>query len=207
MLRALWAAAAGDSASARSAMRSVDLSSARNRAVLGDGPALVEGLIAARGARWAELVGRLGAAARTGEHDPTFLDRPDSFLTRWLVASAYERLGRLDSASAYFAMMLRPTRMPPGHYALRGIPSGFTHRRLAELADRQGDRAASIRHHEAFVNAFQRPDEVTRPLVVSARARRTTALPGIRHPGHAGGGQGVLDVPRTVAAAFSPSRR
>ena len=172
MLRLLWAAAAGDTASARAGLVRLARSSSRTSASLGDGPLLIEAMIAAREDNWPGVISLVGSRAAAGEHDPIMLDRPDSFMMRWLVATAFERVGAADSASAYYSLILRPIHLPPGHYALRGLPFGFAHFRLAALAEKLGDRPAALRHLDAFVAAFDAPDVVTGPLVQAAIDRR-----------------------------------
>jgi tetratricopeptide (TPR) repeat protein len=180
VLRALWSAVAGDTSAAREGLTIARTMGRRELAIVGAGPALIEGWIAAHANRPRELVTRLRSLAFSGEHDPTVLDRPDSFLLRWLVATAYERLGRPDSAAMYFDLILRPSHMPPGHFALRGLPYGFAHLRLAALHEQRKDREAAERHLDAFIATFVDADSTTRPLVLEAhnaraRLRRTVA--------------------------------
>ena len=75
----------------------------------------------------------LAGPARAGEHDATYLDRAGSHEMRWLVASAYERLGLRDSAIAFFEMALQRTALPPGHLPLGGIIETEGKRRIAVL--------------------------------------------------------------------------
>jgi serine/threonine-protein kinase len=141
-LRALWAAEAGDTAGARAQLSALRSLSRRDLAVVGVGPLLTDAWIAAAGNRWRRVVDQLGRVAYVGEQDPTILDRPDSFLLRWTVADAYGHLAQLDSAATYLDLILRPTRIPPGHYALRGLSYGFAERRLAEVDRLRSHRAA-----------------------------------------------------------------
>jgi tetratricopeptide (TPR) repeat protein len=137
MLRALWSAASGDTAAARSTLNGTRKLSQRDVAMVGSAPPLIEALIATHGKRWREVTDRLGKIALDGEQDPTMLDRPDSFLQRWVVANAYQSLGKPDSAAVYVQLMLRPTHLPPGHFALRGLSYDFARKRLTELTARQ----------------------------------------------------------------------
>ena len=182
ILRAMWAAASGDSLTARALLGEVDRSMPRLAAPLGDGPVMVEALIAAQGGRPRDVINLLRDRALAGEHDPVMLDRPDSYLTRWLVASAYETVGRTDSATLHYSLVLRPTNLPPTHFALRGIPFGFAHNKLAGLAARAGDRPLAVRHLDTLLAAFRRPDERTAALVDSALASRgsLTATAAVR---------------------------
>jgi tetratricopeptide (TPR) repeat protein len=140
-LRALWAAEAGDTAGARAHLAELQALSRRDLAVVGTGPLLTEAWIAADGNRWREVIHGLGKVALIGELDPTILDRPDSFLLRWTVANAYGHLAQLDSSAVYLSLLLRPTRIPPGHYALRGLSYRFATRRLAEVDRLRGHSA------------------------------------------------------------------
>jgi serine/threonine-protein kinase len=175
-LRALWAAQAGDTAAARTKLNKLQRLSRRDLAVIGSGPVLAEGWIAAHGGRWREVVDRVGRGAISGEHDPTILDRPDSFIQRWLVVNAYESLGQIDSAGRLLNLILEPTRIPPGHYALRGLSYGFAQHRLAGIQQRRGNTALATQHLTAFLGAFTHPDSVTQPLVSSARSSREALL-------------------------------
>jgi tetratricopeptide (TPR) repeat protein len=91
-------------------------------------------------------------------------------LQRWVVADAYERLGLVDSAVAYFELLVRPTRL---HFR-QGEHTGFFHsfalRRLALLHGRQGRRAVSRHYWLQFVAVFTDPDPPLRPLLLEAQA-------------------------------------
>ncbi|MFL5489534.1 MAG: protein kinase domain-containing protein [Gemmatimonadaceae bacterium] len=175
-LRALWAAESGDTVAARALLKKTKGMSRRDSAMIGSGPTLVESWIAFRAGRWADVVERLGPVALNGENDPTSLDRPNSFVERWLVASAYERMGKLDSAAKYFEMVLQPTRMPPGHYALRGFSYGFAHARLAETHRRRGDKGRESEHLAAVLKTFSQPDKITLPIVARAGGLSDSAV-------------------------------
>jgi hypothetical protein len=186
MLRAFWAGAAGDTMSARAHLTHVRPATPRERADLGEGPALAEALIAARGGRWRAVTERLGASARRGEQDPLIYDRPDSFLLRWVVANAYEKAGQPDSAAVFYELLLRPTSIPPGHYALRGLASGFAHQRLAALLEQRGARDEARAHLEQLLASFVRPQGSATRVVADAqrdRARLVQAGAGLpKHP-------------------------
>jgi tetratricopeptide (TPR) repeat protein len=106
--RGLWAAAAGDTTHARrllTAARSRPPGEFRRE---GAGPALLGALIAARGGFWDETVRILEPAARQGSEIGLFEDAGGRVTLRWVVAHAYERLGRPDSAAAYLEMLGLP---------------------------------------------------------------------------------------------------
>jgi tetratricopeptide (TPR) repeat protein len=175
-LRALWAAADGDSLRARNELGDPSTWTYLDSAAVGNSPDVVEALIAGKAANWHAVVTRLGAAARHGEHDPTFLDRPTSLMTRWLVADAYGRMNELDSSVSLLERIVAARDMPPGHFALRGIPYAFTLRRLALAYGRLGDRDSATRCWRTFLETTTTPDSIMQRL--SDDARRTLALPG-----------------------------
>ncbi|MGZ3373982.1 MAG: protein kinase domain-containing protein [Gemmatimonadaceae bacterium] len=187
-LRALWAAASGDTVTAHAKLKNTARLSRRDLAVIGSGPILVDGWIAFDGKRWSEVVDRVAPIALIGENDPTILDRPDSFMERWLVANAYERLGKLDSAARFLDLLLRPTRLPPGHYALRGFSYGFAHQRLAQIYLRKGDKAQELKNRTAVAQTFSHPDRITQPLLLATGEprQRPDERPGIAKPGASG---------------------
>ena len=88
---------------------------------------------------------------------------------RWLVAEAYERLGRPDSAAAYFERAIASP--PEGGYdfAHSRMASSFGHRRLVLLYACMGRLQEARRHWEIFFEAFARPDMEMAPLVEEAR--------------------------------------
>jgi hypothetical protein len=163
-MHALWAAISGDTGTAARA-----LAQARTRPeelrLLGAGPALARAWIDARAGRWRAVTDSLGAVARAGEHDATILDRVTAYPVRWLVADAYDRLGRSDSAAAYLELVVAPTRMAPGHFALRGLAYPFAHRRLARLYTALGDQDAAAEHWKEFTRSLSEPDPELRGLL------------------------------------------
>jgi serine/threonine-protein kinase len=177
-LRALWAAAAGDSTGARREIGDPSIWQFRDSAAVGNGPELVEALVSAHASEWRDVVDRLGPAAWQGEHDPALLDRPSSLMMRWLVGDAYDQLGWPDSAAAYFERITEPSDMPPAHFALRGLTFSFAHRRLALLYGQLGDTNTAVDHWNAFLRAVVRPDSVTLQLVRDARRELAQLSPG-----------------------------
>ena len=133
VLRAMWSAAAGEATAPTLAERETAVRDAANFRATGGASALVEGIAAARDGRWTVALGLIGPIARVGEHDPTFLDRPDSYLYRWVAGRAYEAAGFPDSALVMYEAMSRPTHLPPGHLSLRGLTALPLARRMAVL--------------------------------------------------------------------------
>jgi serine/threonine-protein kinase len=166
LLAGLRAAAAGDTAAARRTLAALERRPPAVLRRLGYGPDAIRALVASHAGAWPEAVRALTPAARDGEHDATELDRVSSVLLRWIVADAYARQGRLDSAITYLELALSPRRLPPGHVPLRGFVYPFAERRLARWYAQRGDTAAARAHERAFRAVFTAPDDALRPLLV-----------------------------------------
>jgi len=170
LIRGLYEARWGDTASARTLLASLATLQGPERARIGRGPEMLSAMIAARAGAWSEVVSDLAPAALAGEHDPTFPDRPSSFGLRWLVGTAYAELGRLDSATVYFELLVTSRRVPPTHMALRGLTNAAGHARLAEWYERLGDQSAAARHWARYLASVVEPDSTVAPRLAEARA-------------------------------------
>jgi serine/threonine-protein kinase len=164
VMHALWAAVQGDTGTA---VRALEQAAAmpEETSLLGAGPALARAWVDAHAGRWQAVTDSLGGIAQHGEHDATILDRGTAYPVRLLVADAYERLGRLDSAAAYLELVVTPTRMAPGHFAMRGLVYPFAHRRLAVLYAALGKADASADHSREVARSLTEPDPELRRLL------------------------------------------
>ena len=169
LVRALRAAIAGDTILAHTELARLQSATSRDLALLGHGPALVRGWIAAHAGRWNEVTRSLAAASLAGEHDATLLDRVSSLEIRWLVATAYASLGVLDSAALHMQRGISPEAVPAGHLALRGLVLPMAHFRLASWSHSAGRQEALISHLEAVLRTVTEPDPELAPLVRQAR--------------------------------------
>jgi tetratricopeptide (TPR) repeat protein len=167
--RGAWAAAAGDTATARRLMATIRTRSSADIARQGFTPAVLEAWIAARGGRWQDVLEDLGPAALQGE-PLGYVQFQSAPLVRWLVAEAYERLGQPDSAAAYFERAIAPPPSGGVDFAHSRMASSFGHRRLALLYARLGRWQEARRHLEIFSETFARPDPEMAPLIQDARA-------------------------------------
>jgi serine/threonine-protein kinase len=165
LARGLRSALDGDTASARRELRALHARRiAESDPIRRDG-SLLEAGIAAHGAEWREVIRLVGSSAWRGEPG-----RGGGLnLRRWLAADAYERLGRSDSAAAYFELLTRATRSTYWEIYSNGLASSFAHRRLALLYTQLGRLADARRHWEVFLGAFTSPDPEFRPMVDDAR--------------------------------------
>ncbi|TMQ68732.1 MAG: tetratricopeptide repeat protein, partial [Candidatus Eisenbacteria bacterium] len=172
--RGQWAAAAGDTTLARRLLATVRKRSAPDLARQGFTPALLQAGIAARTGRWQEVLRDLGPAALQGEATGyrLFDSAP---LVRWLVAEAYERLDRPDSAAAYFERAIAPPPLGGSNFPHSRMAFSFGHRRLVLLYARMGRLQEARRHWEVFSATFTRPDPEMAPLVEEARAALASA--------------------------------
>ena len=172
--RGLWSAAAGDTISARRLLATVLTRSAADLARQGFGPVMLEAWIAARTGRWQEVLRDLGPAALQGDATGYVLIQSPPIM-RWLVAEAYERLDRPDSAAAYFERAIASPPVGGTNWSDSRMAFSFGHRRLVLLYARMGRLQEARRHWEIFSSTFTRPDAEMRPLVEEARAALASA--------------------------------
>jgi len=138
LLAGLAAAMAGDTARARRYLDRLEPLSARDQENLGSGPELLHALLELRTGRAEAAIARLAPLAATGEHDALSLDRVDSYWLRLVVADAFRDRGQPDSARRYLELALDRRRVPPAHYALRGLVHAGATARLRALTPPAG---------------------------------------------------------------------
>jgi hypothetical protein len=92
-----------------------------------------------------------------------------------MAAEAYDRLGRRDSAAAYFERALAPPFAETPELYHSRMAFSFGHRRLVLLYARMGRLEEARRHWEIFSETFTRPDPEMVPLVEEARAALRSA--------------------------------
>jgi serine/threonine-protein kinase len=173
--RGMWALAAGDRNLAQQVMRQMRARRSDELGFHGAGPALLEAWAAGESGHWDETVRILAPAARQGDELGYVSDAIGRVPMRWLVASAYDRLGRPDSAAAYFELALSPVRTYwEDRVPLRTV-SSLTHRRLVLLYARMGRVEDAEHHWRAFATAVHSPDPGLRPLIEEARAALASA--------------------------------
>ena len=160
---AQWAASTGDTATARELLAAlsepagpVTTSALRQRQV--------EATIAGVEGQWGRVIELLGSFAWEGV--PT--GGADQAL-RWAVAEAHERMGRADSAAAYFDLVTTYTRMGLMVQFRRGTTYSFAHRRAALLYTQLQDLDTAEEHWLAFLDAFTNPDPEFEWMVDEAR--------------------------------------
>jgi serine/threonine-protein kinase len=161
----VWAAMNGDLASAERRLVAIGRLPDVQQRRLGLGPALLEATIFGARGNWGSVVRRLGPSALVGELDGADPDQPSGAVARLLVGEAYERLGRPDSAAAFYLRVLDPTHVPFGHLALRGLVHPFVLRRLALVYQRMGRPAAAAGYWKELRSTFVTPDRDLRDLI------------------------------------------
>jgi len=175
VVRGAWAAAAGDSVLTRRLLATIRKRSEADIARQGFiGPEVIEAWLVARAGRWHEVLRLLGPAALKGEAT-RFTPTQSAPLLRWLVAEAYDQLGRPDSAAAYFERAIAPPPEGGTDFAQIRMAFSFAHRRLALLYARMGRLDEARRHWETFSATFTRPDPEMAPLVEEARVALASA--------------------------------
>jgi hypothetical protein len=91
-------------------------------------------------------------------------------LIRWMVADAYEKLGRLERAVELFEPFATVDWHRPADIELAGVAYPFVHRRLAHIHTQLDDTARAIQHWTTFLDTFTRPDPEFEWMVEEARA-------------------------------------
>jgi tetratricopeptide (TPR) repeat protein len=115
--------------------------------------------------RWTAIVRDLAGPAWSGSVEPIW-----PTMSRWLVADAYDRLGRPDSAVAYFELLISPRRLHFAEARREGFAYSFALRRLALIYTRQGDRPRAREYWRNFLATFTNPDPELEPMVTEARS-------------------------------------
>ena len=175
VVRGAWAAATGDTMLARRLPATLRERSAPDLARQGFfGPEMVEAWLAARTGRSEEVLRLLGPAALQGEARGYVMVQ-SAPLIRWLVAEAYDQLGRPDSAAAYLERAIAPPPEGGTDIAQIRMASSFAHRRLVLLYARMGRLEEARRHWQAFSTTFTRPAPEMAPLVEEARVALASA--------------------------------
>jgi tetratricopeptide (TPR) repeat protein len=129
-------------------------------------PRLVRAVVAEDRQRWDEVVALLAPLAR---QDWVYGDEWLAHV-RWTVATAFERMGRPDSAAAYFELALKPDRLYWWERVSVRMASPFTHQRLVMLYVRLGRLPEAGRHLTALEQEFSDPDPDMRRLLSEARS-------------------------------------
>ncbi len=171
----MWALANGDTDLARQILGKLNERPADELARHGASPTLLEGWMAARSGHWDETVRILAPAARQGAEIGYVTEAPGRVPMRWLVAEAYDRLGRPDSAAAFFELTLSAARMRWRERLPLRMISSMAHRRLVLLYTRMGRLEEARRHWEIFSATCTRPDPEMLPQIEEARAALVSA--------------------------------
>jgi tetratricopeptide (TPR) repeat protein len=161
----VWAAMNGDLASAEQRLAAIGRLPDVQQRRLGLGPGLLEATILGARGNWSGAVRRLGSSALVGERDGADPGQPSGAAAQLLVAQAYERLGRPDSAVAFYLRVLDPTHVPFGHLALRGLVRPFALRRLALVYEGMGRSAAAAPYWKELRSSLVTPDRDLRDLI------------------------------------------
>ncbi len=176
-----WAAYEGDTLTVRRARRTVaakwsdpeNVAKWKNSGKLPSQASLsfnlFEATIAANSGRWADVIRSLAPAAWQGCCNQSYSSGA-LIRRRWLVADAYERMGKLDSAAVYFELLVTPKRIDWRSIMFRGLTHSFALRRLALLHTRMGHPDRARVYWQQFADTFTAPDAELRPMLAEARA-------------------------------------
>jgi len=170
MTRGLRAAVAGDAATAKACLATVRGNPAGRLAVVGVSPAVLEGRVALLGGRPEDAIGLLRPLAQL-RIEPGFpMNGLGLNWARWVLADAFERTGRPDSAAACLEnALVAPSMMSDA------IQRPFMRHRLALLYARMGRVTDAERHLAAVEQAWDHPDPAIRRMLDEARAAVASA--------------------------------
>jgi len=128
--------------------------------------------MAFRSGQWARVTQVLQPAAREEDELNTqdAIGRP---WPRWLMAEAWEKLGRRDSAAAYFELAISPGTS--FLFQESRLISSYAHQRLVLLYSGMGRIPDAERHWKILSETFTRPDPDVAHLAEEARVALVTA--------------------------------
>jgi tetratricopeptide (TPR) repeat protein len=169
MLFPMWAAWRGDTKRAEREYRAFEADTTAS-SKMGVEVAMMRAWIDSREGRWQRVPRLLATDAWNGINGGAWWWGSLN-LRRWLVAEAYERTGRPDSAAAFFRTLTRATRSNWPQADSRGLVHSFALRRLASLEEQMGQSDSARIHWQQFLQTFTRPDPEFRPLVAEAELK------------------------------------
>jgi tetratricopeptide (TPR) repeat protein len=160
MSRGLRAAVAGDADAAEACLAAVRRSPAGHLAVVGVSPAVLEARVALLGGRPEEAI-RLMRPLAALRIEPGYpMNGLGLNWTRWVLADAFERTSRPDSAAACLeSALVAPSVMSDA------IQRPFMRHRLVGLYARMGRLPDAERHLAALEKDWDRPDPEVRRLL------------------------------------------
>ena len=146
----------------------------------GAGPEVVEAMIDSRAGRWDDVIRVLDPLAWIPIERGFAPFGSGRAWPRWLLADAFERSGRPDSAAVCFELLL-PEHQPLFYNddpAARRSLESLVHYRLVRLYGRMGRRAAAGRHLRELEATLRHPDPPLRHWIPDARAALAAMGPG-----------------------------
>ena len=172
--RALRAAWGGDSSQARRSLRRAqelihqpDYGASESADARVD---LVEASLDRRRRRWDEVIGRLGPKARVGTYEPGSELEMMRQTYRWLVADAFAKAGRADSASTYLGLMLDPPGRPVHIVISNGMIETYVRGRLVRLLAGSGRVDEARREWQTLTDTVTQPDPEVVAMLDETRA-------------------------------------
>jgi hypothetical protein len=160
----------GDTARAEREYRGLKADTTAVNKTMGVEVSMLRAWIYSREGRWERVPELLAADAWVGINGGAWWWGSLN-LRRWLVAEAYEKTGRPDSAAAFFRTLTRATRSNWPQADSRGLVHSFALRRLASLEEQMGQSDSARIHWQQFLQTFTRPDPEFRPFVAEAELK------------------------------------
>jgi tetratricopeptide (TPR) repeat protein/tRNA A-37 threonylcarbamoyl transferase component Bud32 len=169
LTRGLRAAIAGDQVAARRMLAMVRARPERDRRQQGATPTLLEAWIRGLDGRLQEVIPLLEPVASLATEGEAGYAVGLSAV-RWTLADAYEGCGQRDSAVVWLERITSDPGPLNRDAYYRGAVVSVAHQRLVLIYARMGRAADAERHLAILERWWDRPDDVTRPMLEAARA-------------------------------------
>jgi hypothetical protein len=98
------------------------------------------------------------------------ISRGDTYLVWWLLARAYEEVGRRDDAILVLEEIVGLPRYRGADRLIHGLPWPAAQLRLGHLSSELGDTARAAEHYQTFLSTFTDPEPEFRWMVEEAEA-------------------------------------
>ena len=171
----------GDTARASRHLTTLRADAEETRIALGGSPglALLTAWISAAKGEWPRVTEELAPMAARTQPGNMFTDTNWWFIARWLVADAYDRSGKPDSAAHLLEFAIDPVEVARNEeFEYRPLAISFVRHRLILLYSRMGRVEDARRHWKAFSETFTNPDPELRPMIDEARQALARAEAG-----------------------------
>jgi tetratricopeptide (TPR) repeat protein len=180
-LEGIVSAYAGDTVRASQRLATLRATPDETRIALDGSPglALLSAWISAAKGDWPKVTEELAPIAAQTQPGDMFTDTNWWFIARWLVADAYDRSGKSDSAAHFLEFAIDPIEVARNEeFEYHALAISFVRHRLILLYSQMGRVEDARRHWKAFSETFTDPDPELGPMIEEARQALARAEAG-----------------------------